>query len=930
MKVNGRGPKPAEFCLVGEGPGPQEDRTGRCFSGKSGQELERFLDGIDCPDISDVFLTNLYRYYGGKEYRYTTADFERDEPDLVAELLAVKPRIVITMGRPATRWALGDVDIDSVEGLPFYLPEGSRALAALSPDVVVFPLIHVAAGMHNPEMSPYVVRGFREFARFLEGEIEPQHLFADPIPNPVYEEVTNEMQLSELLEGTYRARGVLENHKSVQDGRRDGVVRAPGVLREASPQRITRLSLDTEGWPGLEWSLQFSNEPGTGYLIDARNPVLLARFWGHLYRDRPRLIFHSALHDLAMLRCLGADIDRLTFDDTMVMAYLLQLEPQGLKQGSLRYCNMRMQKYDEIIGDTANELALEYVTWLHDIETMDYKAAQRRELLRLQTTPYLDAKGKERPGRRVTKLPSLPKSPLLKCVVRIMNSDRPAGLWADQIEDIHVAAYKRLGCEMPQATLDYVERSKAVAYGCRDPDATIRLEEHYSKKIDAMGLRDVYNLEISTYPLIDRMQKIGMKPDIAHFDRLSPRLQAEIDRLQHYLEAGTGIDDFNANSGDQVAEYLFDRCGLEPMKMTKGDGHGNGVRGSTNDKILEALEHEHPELAVLSTIRAYREVYKLKNTFSDRVKDFAKRWPHDGRVHPTYRTTRVVTGRLAASEPNILAMPKHGKFAKEFRRGWVVEEGHVMGSWDLSQIELRVAAHLSQDPVMLAIYRGERRNPDGSLIDLHAALAERIFGVLPKLQDDSKHRLPAKAINFGFWMGQTAKGLQVELRKNGIETSEDDAQRWLDDAHALYKGARPYMQERISEAQRTGMVRCMSGRIRYIGGIRSRHARIREEAERFAFSTPIQEGASYVMKTNEAHLWNYILKPLWREGVWVEPLVQIHDDLVLELQENKAKDVSARMVECMTKSFTRLSVPIKTSASIGPNWADMKEFKEAA
>lgn len=926
MKVNGRGPRPAEFCLIGEGPGPHEDRTGRAFAGKSGEELERFLDGVDCPDVSDVFLTNLYRFYGGKDYRYTAADFERDEPDLIAELQEVKPRIVITMGRPATRWALGDVDLDSVEGLPFYLPTDSRALAALASDVIVFPLIHVAAGMHNPEMSPYVVRGFREFARFLEGEVEPRHLFADPIPHPVYEEVTDEVQLSELLEESYVGTES-ENSEGVQHREGQSLVRVPGLPRGASAQRVTRLGLDTEGWPGREWSLQFSDRAGRGSLIDAHSQGLLGAFFEFVCRNHTRLVFHSALHDLAMCRCLGADTDRLVFDDTMVMAYLLQLEPQGLKQGALRYCNMRMQKYDEIIGDTANELALEYVTWLHDIETVDYRQAQRAELLRQQTTPYTDARGKVKSGRRVTKLPSLPKSPLLKCVVRIMNSDRPAGLWLDQIEDIHVAAYKRLGCEMPVATLDYVERSKAVAYGCRDADATIRLEEHYSKKIDALGLRDVYNLEISTYPLIDRMQRIGMKPDIPHFDRLSPRLQTEIDRLQHYLEAGTGIDDFNANSGDQVAEYLFNKCGLEPMKMTKGDGKGNGVRGSTNDKILEALEHEHPEVEMLSTIRAYREVYKLKNTFSDRVKDFAKRWPFDGRVHPTYRTTRVVTGRLAASEPNILAMPKHGKFAKEFRRGWIVEDGHVMGSWDLSQIELRVAAHLSQDPVMLAIYRGERRNPDGSLIDLHAALAERIFGILPKLQDDSKHRLPAKAINFGFWMGQTAKGLQVELRKNGIETSEDDAQRWLDDAHALYKGANPYMQERIAEAQRTGMVRCMSGRIRYIGGIRSRHARIREEAERFAFSTPIQEGASMVMKTNEAHLWNYILKPLWQEGVWIEPLVQIHDDLVLELQADRAKEVSARMVECMTKSFTTLSVPIKTSASIGPNWADMKELR---
>lgn len=186
MRVDGVGPRPCEFALISEGPGRDEDRTGRPFVGKAGQELDRFLDGVDLPTRDEVFLTNLHRVYGGKDYHYTVADFERDEPDLIREMHEVRPHIVITMGRPATRWALGDVDIDSVEGLPYYLPRDSRALNALPPDAIIFPLVHVAAGMHNPEMSPYVVRGFRELSRFLEGEVEPRHLFADPIPNPVY------------------------------------------------------------------------------------------------------------------------------------------------------------------------------------------------------------------------------------------------------------------------------------------------------------------------------------------------------------------------------------------------------------------------------------------------------------------------------------------------------------------------------------------------------------------------------------------------------------------------------------------------------------------------------------------------------------------------------------------------------------------------
>jgi DNA polymerase-1 len=437
-----------------------------------------------------------------------------------------------------------------------------------------------------------------------------------------------------------------------------------------------------------------------------------------------------------------------------------------------------------------------------------------------------------------------------------------------------------------------------------------------------MGLRSVYHLELSTYPLIERMHHVGIKPDLVHFRALSDRLADEVAILQDSLVAATTNATFNANSGDQVADYLFDTLGLEGFKRVSSG------RFSTNDKVLEALEHEHPEYPIISTIRSYRETYKLKNTFVDRLPDFVHRYPRDGRIHTTFRTTSVVTGRLAASDPNLLAMPKHGKFAKDFRRGWVPEPGHLFAEWDLSQIELRVGAHLSQDPYMLKIYRGEIRNPDGSPIDLHAGLAQRIFGVKPQDQDKSKHRLPCKEINFGFWMGQTAQGLMVSLRKNGMLVDLDDAQRWLDEANKTYQGAQPYKDGMIAEARRNGFIRCLSGRIRYIGGIRSPHENVRAEAERFAFSTPVQEGAQWIMKQAEARLYQDILIPYWRQGRWVEPLIQIHDALTLELEDDPelAQELNAQMVANMTTLPAGFSVPIETSGDWGRNWTDMESF----
>jgi len=287
----------------------------------------------------------------------------------------------------------------------------------------------------------------------------------------------------------------------------------------------------------------------------------------------------------------------------------------------------------------------------------------------------------------------------------------------------------------------------------------------------------------------------------------------------------------------------------------------------------------------------------------------------------------VVTGRLAASDPNVLAQPEHGQFAPYFKSGWIAEDGHSICAWDESQIELRGLAHLSQDPVLLAVYRGELRNPDGSLIDLHAKLAQRIFGGnVEQYMHKCAGRLAAKAINFGIPMGMQCKGLSVELRKNGVEADEETAQQWLDETLGLYTGVKRYMDERIAEARRSGFVRCLSGRIRYIGGIRSHNERIRAEAERFAFSTPIQESATFIMKQAEIIVWNEVLPYFWKRGEWVEPILQVHDCLKMECQTGLEQELNTAMVKAMTQVPKSFSVPLAVEGEYGPNMCDMNPF----
>lgn len=890
-RVRGEGPIPSLIMGIGEWPGREEAKTGRVFAarGKTGKEISRFFNGQNLPYRDEVYLTNWIKEWCGEDADYTQADFDRDEPELITEIKAVRPQIVVTLGRNITRWFLGDVDMEEVHGIPWLLPIDSpqRQLFDDPATVIVFPTYNPAAGFRSPEISAAVAYDFAQLEAVLDGATTPRILYDDPIPNPVYEEIADAATLNEALD------------------------------------HATKISTDTEGWPALPWSVQITVRDGHAYVLRYERRDLIRVFVERVNRDPTRWVFqfHNALHDLAVFRAFGIDTRELQFHDTMIMAFNLQLEPQGLKPLCARWCNMRMMHYDEVMGDASYRLAQDWLLSALDMEDFEHGERRQAEFDRLTTTPYVDGRGKTQPGRRLKTLPTLPKTDLHKSIERCLRSKDPRKLWGDQVIDRHVEAHPKYG-PMWIATLDHVDRETAIRYAGRDSDGTHRLAPGLEERLRANDLWNVYLADLGTVPLIDRMQQIGIKPDLAHFAALSRDLGVEVENIRSRVvarirEAGVpdeGVQVFNPNSGPQTAQLLFERFGIASLKRTAEGAD------STNDKVLEALEKDaqlpRPVRDIIHDIREFRETYKLKSTFVDQIPDFVHRWPFDGRIHTTFRITRVVTGRLAASDPNLLALPKHGKFAKRFRQGFVSGDGAVLASWDLSQIELRVLAHLSQDPVLLHAFRTGQ--------DLHATLAQRIFGVEPKDQDKSKHRLPAKAVNFGIPMGMTNIGLCLELRKNGVDIDEDDAQRWLDETMALYKEVPVYQQSKVAQARRSGFVTDIRGRRRYIGGIRSFDDATRSEAERFAFSTPIQAGAQEVMHEAEAYVYKDVLLPAWKRGDRIEPIVQIHDDLVLEPDRRLLLELNDLMVYAMTQVPAHwLSVPIETSGDYGLNWGEM-------
>ena len=300
--VPGEGPEHCDLAFVGEAPGVEEDRVGRPFIGKTGRELERYLRRALHLDRSEVYLTNLVKRLP-KDGKITDALIRQYAPELVRELDSLSPRVVVCLGRHASRFFLGDVDMETVHGM-----------AVEKEGRVYFAAYHPAAGLHNTEIQGLVAWDFERLRMLLEGELQPG-VMEDEYPNPDY--------------------GCLgEQQYSVMYG---------------------KIAVDTEGSVSNPWGLSWSTVPGHAAVVRANVDYKMVKaFVG-------RVIFHNSLYDLGVLRAMGIEIADDQFDDTMIMSYLLCLESQGLKPLAKRHCGMEMHSYAEITRDASYKKAVDYL-----------------------------------------------------------------------------------------------------------------------------------------------------------------------------------------------------------------------------------------------------------------------------------------------------------------------------------------------------------------------------------------------------------------------------------------------------------------------------------------------------------------------------------------------------------------------------------------
>ncbi len=426
-------------------------------------------------------------------------------------------------------------------------------------------------------------------------------------------------------------------------------------------------------------------------------------------------------------------------------------------------------------------------------------------------------------------------------------------------------------------------------------DVTGRLAAALRDDVKQAGLTKLYEeMDLPLVPVLARMEQAGVKIDTAALAKMSTELEREIAVQAREIQKLAGTE-FNIGSPKQLGDVLFNRLNLpKPVK------YGKGRTISTAVDVLEALAEEHP---IARKVLDYRQLTKLKSTYVDTLPALIN--PHTGRLHTTFYQAGTATGRLSSANPNLQNIPIRTELGRGIRAAFIAEPGHVLLTADYSQIELRLLAHFSRDPLLVEAYRrGD---------DIHTLTASQVFGV-PPLMVTSDHRRQAKVVNFGIVYGLSAFGLSQNL---GIEPAE--AKLFIANYFEKYKGVRAFIDKTLEEARRDLKVKTLHGRIRPIPDINSKNFTQRGFAERTAVNTPLQGTAADLIKVAMIR----IDAALQERKLKSRMTLQVHDELVFEVPEKEVETMQPLVREQMEKVH-ELAVPLLVEMEVGPNWRDLE------
>ena len=440
-----------------------------------------------------------------------------------------------------------------------------------------------------------------------------------------------------------------------------------------------------------------------------------------------------------------------------------------------------------------------------------------------------------------------------------------------------------------QLSFDLVDT--ACEYAAEDADVTWRLYLYFREKLEAeLKIKRLFEeLEMPLVPVLAAMEYNGVSLDTNLLKKMSNEISESLKKITEEIYKLTG-EVFNIDSPKQLAEILFDKLGLPPVRVTKSGR-------STDAAVLEQLAGYHP---VIEYLQQYRMLTKLQSTYINKLPMLVNRKTH--RVHTSFNQTITATGRLSSSDPNLQNIPIRTELGNKIRSAFVPEKrSDLILSADYSQIELRLLAHFSKDKALMKAFEEDR--------DIHAFVASQIYNC-PIEEVTSEMRSRCKAVNFGIIYGQGPFGLS---RSIGI--SQADAKKFIEDYFKRYSTIRGFFDDCIKKAKQTGYAETIMGRRREITDLSSRNSGRRSQAERLAVNTVIQGSAADLIKLAMIK----IQQKIEDESLPMKMILQVHDELVFELPATKSENYS-KWIQAEMSGALKLDVPLKVDVTIGPSW----------
>lgn len=473
------------------------------------------------------------------------------------------------------------------------------------------------------------------------------------------------------------------------------------------------------------------------------------------------------------------------------------------------------------------------------------------------------------------------------------NLDRLAAAY---LQETSIPFHDVVGKGKNEVTMNRAPVEAAAPYACQDADFALSIARILRPRLEKENLAGLYrDLEQPLIGILAEMEIAGVRVDEAALRGFGSELESDLRRLEKEIYELAG-QEFNINSPQQLSAVLFQKLLLPPPKKARG---AKGL--STAIDVLDDLRNDHP---VVPLVIEYRQTAKLKSTYADALPALID--PADGRIHTSYNQAVTSTGRLSSSDPNLQNIPARGDVGKRFRRAFIADPGHILLAADYSQIELRVLAHLSEDPVLIDIFR---RNHD-----IHAETAARVFGENAAVSAEERRRR-AKIINFSLIYGASAFSLARELG-----TSVREAQAYIDTYYERFPGVKTYLDGLVETAASRGFAETMFGRKRPVPELAQTDRMARDAGRRIALNMPIQGTAADIMKMAMIAVQDGIA----RNKLAARMILQVHDELVFESPEAE-RDALKTLVEGILPSVCPgFRVPLSISIGMGPNWAEAK------